>query len=156
MTTSPTHSDFQRAAALIGHRANGNAEGVRFTMQAANEANRVTALLIALLDGYRLVASELRTEHALGAVGEFIEACAAQDEDADVRRAAAAFVAHRDNDLDAFNTVLIEANDDGRPGEVVAGVLDLFSTLLPELGTPVALANLAQWTARIAAQGDDQ
>ena len=150
---SPTRADFRRAAALIAHRANYNADGMRFVVEEASELNRTTPLLRCLIDGYRLITAELRTEQALAAIRQFVELCA-QGEETGIRRAATAVLAHVDHNVDAFNAVLIEANEDDESAGVVASLMEMYATLMPELCTPHGLHALAQWTARIAGSED--
>ncbi|ORB89754.1 hypothetical protein LAUMK42_03724 [Mycobacterium persicum] len=156
--TAPNHGDNRRAAALIAHRANGSIEGIDFVMRQSNQLNRSTQLLRATLNAYRHITGELRTDHALTAMAQFIELCAKGEEGAgtDIRRAAQAVIADVDHDLEAFNAILIEANNDDQAGGVMLGLLELYSALLPELATPYALQCLSQWTVRIAGHEDDE
>lgn len=146
-----THADFRRAAALIRLRAESLVDGIAAGLNEAADLNRTTPLLRCLIDGYGFLARELRTEDALIAVNESLDMCAELSEDVVSQRGAQVIVAHRDEDLDAFNAVLVAANDDGRPVDVLLSVLDIYAILLPELAAPHCLANLAQWIARIAA-----
>jgi hypothetical protein len=147
---SLTHADFRRAAALITHRADGSSDGIRYIIEEAGELNRTTPLLRCLIDGYRMMTTELRTEQALLCIGEFIDLFASQDIEPNIRRAATAIITHRDHDIDGFNAVLLEANADGTAGSLLSAVIELHDRLLPELSTPYGLKTLAQWTARIA------
>ncbi|HRD10510.1 MAG TPA: hypothetical protein PLI79_01480 [Mycobacterium sp.] len=154
MTTnqSPSHSDYRRAAALIAHQAEGSVPGIRCILEEASTANRSTPLLIALLDAFRLIARELRTDSALQALGELIEIFTGQS--GPMRAAALVTIARRDRDTARFNEVLIAANDADAAGGLLASVLELWAALLPELAAPHALRSLSTWTARIAASED--
>lgn len=148
-----THTDYQRAAALIGHEANGSAEGMQFVVDQACAENRTAQLLLATIDCYRTITAELRTDGALIAVWQLIEQeTRRRNDDGDARRAATAIIARRDNDTDTFSAVLREANKVGRPAELLATVVGIYSAILPELATPHAVAHLSQWTARIAGE----
>ena len=152
-----THADFQRAAALIGHEANGSAEGMQFVIDQACALNRASQLLLAVVDAYGIIAAELRTDAALIAVWQLVAQETRRTDDDDARRAATVIVARRDHNADTFNAVMREANQAGRPAELLATVVALYATILPELATPHATEHLAQWTARIAGQsGADQ
>lgn len=148
---APDHGDNRRAAALITHRAAADTQGIRYVMEQSNELNRSTQLLRSTINGYRHIAGELRTPDALLAMDEFVALCQNDDRvGPDIQRAARAVVTHVDNDITAFNQVLIEANNDDKAGGLINGLLSLYTTLLPELTTPYSLQQLGQWTARIA------
>lgn len=147
---SLTHADYRRASALIRHRATSSIDGIALVLNEASDLNRTTPLLRSLIDGYQFLTAELRTPSAIVAVDESLDMCAALSEDSAHRRGAEVIVAHRDKDIDAFNAVLIAANEDGKTVDVPVAVLDIYAILLPELAAPHALKNLAQWTARIA------
>lgn len=148
-----THTDYQRAAALIGHEANSSAQGMQFVVDQACADNRTAQLLLATIDCYRIITDELRTDGALIAVWQLIEQeTRHRDDNGDARRAATAIIARRDSDTDTFNAALHEANAAGRPAELLATVMGIYSAILPELATPHAAAHLAQWTARIAGE----
>ena len=151
---SPQHADYRRAAALIRHQAEGSVSGIRFILDEASAANRTTPLLTSLLDAFRLIARELRTDPALEAVGELVEIFAQQD--GPMRAAARVTIARRDRDVSAFNAVLIEVNEDDRAGELLADVVEMWAALLPELAAPSARRSLSEWTARIARQENDK
>ncbi|MGJ6126317.1 hypothetical protein QN239_27450 [Mycolicibacterium sp. Y3] len=150
-----THADYQRAAALIGHEANGYAPGMQFVVDQTCAENRTAQLLLAVIDCYATITIELRTDGGLIAVWQLIEQeTRRRNDDGDARRAATAIVARRDKDTAAFNTVLREANEAGRPAELLATVIGMYSAILPELATPFAAENLARWTVRIAGETD--
>ena len=118
--------DYQRAAALIGHEANGSAAGMQFVVDQASGERRTAQLLLATIDCYRIVTDELRTPGALMAVWQLIEQeTRRRPDNGDARRAATAIVARRDTDTDAFNAVLLEANEVGRPFELLASVVGI-------------------------------
>jgi len=148
---SPTHADFRRAAALVAHRAEGSVDGIRCVLNEAGELNRTTPLLTSVIDCFTHLTRELRTDEAIIAINESLAQCATLSHDTASRRGAEVILARHEKNVDAFNAVLIEANDDGRPVEVIAAVLDLYLVLLPELASAYALSSLAKWTARIAA-----
>jgi len=150
----PTPVDYQRAAALISHRADASVEGMRYIAGEASQAGRTTALLIATIAAYLHIIGELRTESARTAIDEYLAISAGQHIALDARRAAIAAIAVRDGDTEAFNAVTAEANARGRAAHLAGAVLDLFSGLLPELGTPTGLRSLTAWCAGWSALGD--
>ncbi|AHC28024.1 MULTISPECIES: hypothetical protein [Mycobacteriaceae] len=145
-----THADFQRAATLIKFAAEIDRAGINFVFNEAGRENRSAQLLLATIDGYRVITRELRSESALPAVDEMIRGAVTTAPDPDMRLAAAAVVARADSDTDALNAVMIKANKSGRPAELVAALMGMYATLLPELVTDHCTANLATWPARIA------
>jgi hypothetical protein len=140
----------RRAGTLISHRANANVAGIGAVTAEALETDRCPQLLSALINGYEFILSELRTDQSLDMIGEFIELATNQNFNPLLCQAAKAVVAYHDNDDDRLDQLLLEANTPAKAALLLGSITDLFSVLLPELGTPTGLKNLAEWTARIA------
>ncbi|HEX3548495.1 MAG TPA: hypothetical protein VHU62_18305 [Mycobacterium sp.] len=147
---APDDADYRRAGVLIAHRVSANIQGIRSVTVEAIETDRCAQLLGALIEGYEFILSELRTDQSLDMVGELIELATQQHVHPLMRQAANAVVAHHDNDDDRFEQLLLEADTPQKSALLIGSVTDLFNALLPELGTPNGLKNLAEWTARIA------
>jgi hypothetical protein len=56
-----TDPDRQRAARLIAHHANYNVDGINSVLQSAAQADRVTQLILAILDLYEILLPQLQT-----------------------------------------------------------------------------------------------
>jgi hypothetical protein len=147
---APDDADYRRAGTLISHRANANVQGIGAVTAEALETDRCPQLLSALIDGYEFILSELRTDQSLDMIGEFIELATNQNFNPLLCQAAKAVVAYHDNDDDRLDQLLLEANTPAKAALLLGSITDLFSVLLPELGTPTGLKNLAEWTERIA------
>ena len=145
---APDDDDYRRAGVLISHRVNANILGIRAVTVEAIETDRWAQLLSALIEGYEFVLSELRTDQSLDMVGEFIDLATKQNVHPLMCQAAKAVVAHHDNDEDRFNQLLLETDTAEKSALLLGSVTDLFTALLPELGTPTGLTMLAEWTAR--------
>ncbi len=57
--------DCRRAACLVTHHGRDNLEGINAILQEAVETDRVTPLIIAVLDLYQFLIPELRTEFGM-------------------------------------------------------------------------------------------
>lgn len=147
---APDDADYRRAGVLISHRVNANILGIRAVTVEAIETDRCSQLLSALIEGYEFILSELRTDQSLDMVGELIQLATEQNVHPLLCQAAKAVVAHHDDDDDRFGQLLLEADTPEKSALLIGSVTDLFNALLPELGTPNGLKNLAEWTARIA------
>ena len=147
---APDDADYRRAGVLISHRVNANILGIRAVTVEAIETDRCSQLLSALIEGYEFILSELRTDQSLDMVGELIQLATQEHVHPLMRQAAKAVVAHHDNDDDRFDQLFREADTPQKSALLIGSVTDLFNALLPELGTPNGLKNLAEWTARIA------
>lgn len=158
--------DFQHAAALISHRAHGNAadaiEGVRAIIQFAADAGRLVFLLRTVDHYYRMWIEELRTEGARAMVDELIADIASEPPAGDVglysQLAARAILAMKAEDGDEFTSVAEEANTSSAGADggsrLVGALSDLYHYILPELATPSGRKALSEWTATIAGLGD--
>lgn len=151
---APDDADYRQAGVLISHRANANIAGIRAVTLEAIESDRCAQLLRALVEGYEFILSELRTDQSLDLVGEFIEITAEQNMHPLMSQAAKAVVAHHDDDDDRFNQLMLAADTPQKSAVLLGSVTDLFNALLPELGTPNGLKNLAEWTASLANRAD--
>jgi hypothetical protein len=149
-TISPeAASDARRALAMIGHHARLDPAGIRAVLDEAIGAGRATELLIAIVDVYDAIVPIFRTEEAMACLSQCVE-MVHDHGPVDWRRAAAVIMARSTDDTDRFNEAIVEANDDGRTGELVLAMLNAYALLLPELGTALGLEALSKWTARIA------
>ena len=146
---APDDADYRRASTLISHRASANVAGISAVTQEALETDRCPQLLSALIDGNEFILSELRTDQSLDMIGEFIELATKQNFNLMLCQAAKAVVAYHDNDDDRLDQLLAEADTPAKAALLLGSITDLFSVMLPELGTPSGLKNLAEWTARI-------
>ena len=60
LALTDTDLDRQRAARLIAHRGNDNVDGINQVLQSAAQANRVTQLIIAILNLYEILLPQLQ------------------------------------------------------------------------------------------------
>lgn len=67
MTTTPDAipADCRRAAALVAHYGQANLDGINAILTEAAEADRVTQLILAVLNLYSFLIPELRTPAAM-------------------------------------------------------------------------------------------
>ncbi|MGE2835455.1 hypothetical protein [Mycobacterium sp. SMC-4] len=149
----PSAGDFRRAAALMTHRASTNAddvnEGVRAILEEAVAHGRLTRLLLALDEAYRIWLDKVGAAPR-EAVDYFVDHTASQHEDPYTRRAAAAIQAIRRDDVNALNALLIEVNAENGGPRLVGAVSDIYTTAIPELSTPEVISDLQAWTLEIA------
>lgn len=154
--TNPTAGDCRRALALIGHHTRGFEQGIKAIIAEANAAGRGTNLLMALLDAYQFITPELRTAGSLVALSQWVDMCAKQTTVTDWSRAASITIAHSTNDIDRFNALIIETNNEDSSGLLVGGILEMYAAILPELYTPAGSDAVSQWTARLSGREGDE
>lgn len=155
----PGAGDFRRAAALITHRASADFDdvydGVRAILEEAAARGRLTRLLLALDESYRIWLDRVGTQPR-EAVDQFVDHTASQHQDLYTRRAAAAIQAIRRNDPASLNSLFGEANaEDGGP-RLIGAVSDIYATVIPELCSPEVIADLRAWTLEIARYDDGE
>ena len=151
--TTVTAADNRRATTLVCHYGHDNLEGVTAVLQETVEANRVTKLIISILDLHRGITPILLTQDGLACLTQMIYSAADETtQDQDCRRAARLIICHNERDTDGINTVLNEAADAERVSELLVGLLSLFSNFLPilysQLGLEVLQRIILDWAAR--------
>lgn len=65
-------ADYRRAAALIQHHGTGSLAGMNAVVEEANEEDRATQLLYAVLSIYQEIVPELRTDLGMSLMSSYI------------------------------------------------------------------------------------
>src|SRR6476620_8504932 len=68
----PNAADARRAAALIIHGRRGDSDGIEALLAEADSAGRITELVLAVLDLYRHVIGELRSDNGTGLIAAYV------------------------------------------------------------------------------------
>jgi hypothetical protein len=139
----PQAADARRASALTIHHRRGNTAGLVEIVRETCEENRPTELLLATLAIHQDAIVELRSEAGLHLLAKHVQGLAAFTPPSDskpaaitdVCRSAALLDSHGRDDIAGINAAVQAAVKDGRPTELVIGLLDLYEHLLPELSS---------------------
>ena len=128
--------------------------GVQAIYNEATEHGRLTRLLVAVDECYRVWVHQLRSGKSPEWIEELIDDLAASHEDRYTKLAAEAIVSIRTSDDARFQAIITEVNEAAEGGTVprlVGAVADVYQHFLPELATPGGRAALNEWTLEIAA-----
>lgn len=150
--TNAYAGDCRRATALACHYGNGNTDGMRAVLNEAIEDNRVTPLIVAVLDLAQYVFPVLLTNMGIGCVSDVVFRLtqAPSEPRPDRHRAARIIVAHASNNVDGINAVLAEAAEARAVTELITAILELFGVACSPLYTPLGLDALQQATVDLA------
>lgn len=151
--TNPEASDNRRATALVCHFGRQNSEGVNAVLAETIEANRVTPLIISVLDLHAGIVPILVTPDGLACITQMIHSRANdQYVDQECARAARLIISHSARDTAGFNTALREAADAGHVTDLLMATLETFLAVVPqlycELGLAVLERSILDWAAR--------
>jgi hypothetical protein len=144
----PSPDDLRDAVAMIQHRATRFAEGMTYIRLKADRGQTSAQLLTALFEAYAALIDVLRTVEAKDALAELITVIADRHPDLQQRHAAAALLAYVSSDAEQLSHYFLDAYHEDRCVGLFAGVLDLFTTLLPELCTQYVRDLLTHWAGR--------
>ncbi len=144
MTNNLYVSDCRRATALVTHYGRANLAGINEAFREAVEADRVTPLLMAVLDLYTSLMPVLVAPLGMQCLADTVVVTAKEAKDDDLRRAARLVGAHSASDVDGMNAVLTEAKATERITPLFFAVMDLYGMLVPSLYTRPGLRALQQ------------
>ncbi len=142
MTNNLYVSDCRRATALVTHYGRGNIAGINEALREAVEVDRVTPLLMAVLDLYANLMPVLVAPLGMKCLADTVVLTAQEAENDDLRRAAHLVAAHSTSDVDAMNAALAEAKESERITQLFFSVMDLYGMLVPALYTRPGLRAL--------------
>lgn len=156
MTNHLYVSDCRRATALVTHYGRANLAGINETFREAVEVDRVTPLLMAVLDLYTNLMPILVAPLGMSCLADTVMLTAKDAENADLRRAAQLVGAHSIADVEAMNAVLTEAKDAESITPLFFAVMDLYGMLVPSLYTRPGLHALQKVIVDLAGVEADQ
>jgi hypothetical protein len=151
MTNHLYVSDCRRATALVTHYGRGNLAGINEALREAVEVDRVTPLLMAVLDLYDNLMPVLVAPLGMKCIADTVAVTAREAEDDELRRAAQLVGAHASSDVDAMNAVLMEAKQAERITQLFFSVMILYGMLVPAIYTRPGLHALQQVIVDLAA-----
>jgi hypothetical protein len=160
----PKAADARRAAALIIHRRRADVDGVTALLEEAHRSDRVTELVLAVLDLYRTAIEELRSDNGINLIASYVGQMCKLAEQAspevgvgEMLQSARLLDAHGRGDMQGVNNVFSEAKAGDRGVYLILGLLDLLETLLPELSCEAGFDWLNRCVSTFAAEeaGDE-
>lgn len=140
MTTNA--ADCRRAVVLHCHYSKSNLEGLNAVFEETVEANRVSDLLIALLDLYSYIIPVLTSPLGVKCLSETVYKYANNEPNEHGRRAAKLAVAYAARDVDRMNELIQEAQAADAVTDLFLAVMNLHLKLVPALDTEIGIATL--------------
>lgn len=156
--------DRRRATALVCHWGSSDVDGYNAVIAEAQEANRITPLIIEVVGLHSHIASLLLTRDGraccTGAINRIASVESNGNTEADhclddCGRAARLVIAYDTRDLDGINSALRAAVETDRVNPLILSILSLYQSVVPQIYSEVGLSVLRKSVVGWAAREDE-